>query len=310
MATITQWADDGQSYENQLSFVRQAMAVPVLSREEELALATLWRQKGDAAALQKLISAYTRLAVALASKFKGYGLPVADLVQEGTIGLLQAANRFEPQRDIRFSTYASWWVRASIQDYILRNWSIVRTGTTSAHKSLFFNLRRLRAKLASAENGGQLTHAGRAEIAHTLGVDVQDVEIMEQRLTAPDKSLNLTLADDSDDKAQDFLPDPGPTPEEHALRFIDGAKRSRWLQQALKALPAREQQIIRRRHLAEAEDIITLEDMGSELGISKERVRQLETRALQQIFAHVRRAAQASGQVAIVQDAPLTIAAE
>src|ERR1700744_1814531 len=169
-------------------FVKAAMAAPFLERGEEHALAVRWKDQRDEDALHQLASAHMRLVIALAARFRHYGLPMADLIQEGHVGLLEAAARFEPEREVRFSTYATWWIRASIQDYILRNWSIVRGGTSSAQKALFFNLRRLRAKLSNngGEPRGNIVLYG--EIAKALGVNRADVEMMDTRLSGPDVS--------------------------------------------------------------------------------------------------------------------------
>lgn len=262
------------------SYIRESMAVPLLERENELELARAWREKGDERALHTLVEAYARLAVSVAARFRHYGLPIADLIQEGNIGLMQAAARFDPERDVRFSTYAMWWIRASVQDFVLRNWSIVRTGTTSAHKALFFNLRRLRGRIAGLTGEDNLTEASRAKIATELGVSIEDVRLMEQRLS-PDQSLQAPISEDGEGSWGDFLPDDRPNPEEATINHKDAQVRSKWLQEALKNLPEREQIIIRERHLAE--DAVTLEDLGRSLHLSKERVRQLETRAMQKL---------------------------
>jgi RNA polymerase sigma-32 factor len=163
--------DDPQTQKANLSFIKASMKEPLLTRERELELARRWRKNGDTAALHELVRAYTRLVVSTASRFRHYGLPVGDLVQEGSVGLMQAAARFEPERDVRFSTYAVWWIRSAMQDYVLRNWSIVRTGTTAAQKSLFFNLRRLRARV-EGNTAAALTDAGRQKIATELHVEL------------------------------------------------------------------------------------------------------------------------------------------
>jgi RNA polymerase sigma-32 factor len=253
------------------------MAEPLLSREREFELARAWREEGDERALHLLIRSYMRLVVAVAAKFRHYGLPMSDLVQEGSVGLMQAAARFEPEREIRFSTYATWWIRSAIQDFILRNWSIVRTGTTAAQKSLFFNLRRLRAQIEEA-GGERLTPEGRLKIAKALKVEAREVEAMEARLSASDQSLNAGIGEEGDDEWQDFLSDERPSPEEHIVLSHDGAVRSRWLREALGALDGRERTIIEARRLTD--EGATLEELGHRLGVSKERVRQLEHRAL------------------------------
>ncbi len=259
------------------AFIRRSMAEPLLTRDREFELARAWRERGDQTALHKLVRSYTRLVVSIASKFRNYGLPMSDLVQEGSVGLMQAAARFEPERDVRFSTYAAWWIRSAIQDYILRNWSIVRTGTTAAQKSLFFNLRRLRARIEES-SGGQLDDAGRRKIAEELGVPLAEVEAMESRLAAADQSLNMTVGEDGEDEWQSFLADERATPDVNVQTVHDSQLRSLWLAEALQTLDRRERMIIEARRLTDAG--ATLEELGSQLGVSKERVRQLEHRAM------------------------------
>ena len=261
----------------QTRFIRQSMNEPLLGREEEFELARAWREDEDEASLHKLIRSYTRLTVAIAAKFRNYGLPMSDLVQEGAIGLMQAAMRFDHEREVRFSTYASWWIRSSIQDYILRNWSIVRTGTTAAHKSLFFNLRRLRSRIEEVSGGG-LNDEGRAKIATELSVNLHDVEHMEARLNGTDQSLNMTVGEDGDDEWMNFLADERAAPDASYQSHHDSRVRSEWIASALDVLDERERQIIEARRLTE--DGATLEELGEVLGVSKERVRQLENRAL------------------------------
>ena len=260
--------------------IRESMSAPLLSREHELALARRWRHQQDERALHELVESYMRLVVSTASRFRHYGLPMSDLVQEGVVGLMQAAARFEPERDVRFSTYAAWWIRSAMQDFILRNWSVVRTGTTAAQKSLFFNLRRLRAKIDDGRYAS-LDEAGKAYIAQELSVDVREVEAMEMRLMGGDQSLNATIASSGEEAWQDFLADDRPGPEEIVTGAHDGRQRSRWLALSLAELSERERTIIRERRLRE--DGRTLEELGVRLGISKERVRQIEHRALQKL---------------------------
>jgi RNA polymerase sigma-32 factor len=221
-----------------------------------------------------------RLVISTAAKFRNYGLPMSDLVQEGATGLMQAAARFEPEREVRFSTYAAWWIRSAMQDYILRNWSVVRTGTTAAQKALFFNLRRLRAKIGDG-SGGPLDEAGRAFVASELSVHTDEVEAMEMRLAGGDQSLNATISPTGEDEWQDFLADDRPSPEETVMFARDSRTRSIWLAQALAELTDREQIIIKERRLRD--DVRTLEELGRDLGISKERVRQIEHRALEKL---------------------------
>ena len=270
--------DDPETQRANLTFIKASMREPLLSRDHEFDLARSWREEGNEAALHDLVRAYTRLVVSTASRFRNYGLPMGDLVQEGNVGLMQAAARFEPDREVRFSTYAAWWIRSAMQDYILRNWSIVRTGTTAAQKSLFFNLRRLRAKIEDASNNGALTQAGRHKIATELKVDVHEVEAMEMRLSGADQSLNAPISDSGEDDWQDFLADQRPSPEDVVIGMRDSTTRSKWLAEALGELSPRERTIIAQRRLRD--DGATLEELGRELGVSKERVRQLEHRAM------------------------------
>lgn len=263
-------------------FVKAAMAAPFLEREEERSLAVRWKEKRDEQALHSLAHAHMRLVIALASRFRHYGLPAADLIQEGHVGLLEAAARFEPERDVRFSTYATWWIRASMQDYILRNWSIVRGGTSSAQKALFFNLRRLRAKLARdrATDSAQMF----ATIAQAIGVSQADVELMDTRLSGPDVSLNAPVAQNENSSMTEhveFLVDDKPLPDEAVGDTIDTGRRVNWLREALTVLSDRELRIVRERRLTE--ESATLEALGDRLGISKERVRQIENRAIEKL---------------------------
>ncbi|MFU0504924.1 RNA polymerase factor sigma-32 [Pseudaminobacter sp. NGMCC 1.201702] len=262
--------------------IRAAMAAPYLERSEEHDLALRWKDHGDQEAMHRITTAHMRLVISMATKFRYFGLSMGDLVQEGYVGLLEAALRFEPDRDVRFSTYASWWIRASIQDYILRNWSIVRGGTSSAQKALFFNLRRLRARLAQ----GPDTLSGTAlykEVSEALGVSEADVAMMDSRLSGPDASLNAPLVDDGGRSADrmDFLISDEPLPDEVAGEAIDVERRSSWLKNALGVLNDRELRIIEERRLQD--EGATLESLGQTLGISKERVRQIENRAMEKL---------------------------
>lgn len=266
-------------------FVKKAMQAPYLEREEEQALAVRWKECEDQDALHRLTQAHMRLVIAIAARFRHFGLPMSDLIQEGHVGLLEAAARFEPAREVRFSTYATWWIRASIQDYILRNWSIVRGGTSSAQKALFFNLRRLRARISQNANQVSTSEMHR-QIAEAIGVSVMDVATMDARLSGADASLNAPLSDGEDGGSadrQDLLPDTAPLQDELVGQAIDSERRKNWLAQALTVLNERELKIVRERRLAD--EGATLEALGEKLGISKERVRQLESRALQKLKA-------------------------
>ncbi|TBW40405.1 RNA polymerase factor sigma-32 [Siculibacillus lacustris] len=261
--------------------VRAAMAAPYLERDEERDLAERWRQHHDEVALHRLTASHMRLVIAIAAKFRRFGLSPADLIQEGHVGLLEAAARFEPEREVRFSTYAAWWIRAAIQDYVLRNWSIVRGGTSSAQKALFFNLRRLRARLLQ-EHGAEDEQTVLAEIAETLHVSVADVQLMTARLSGPDSSLNAPLhEEDGSGERQDVLVSDAPAIDDTVTGFIDGERRHNWLVEALRVLDDRELRIVRERRLEDESE--TLEAIGARLGISKERVRQIEARALEKL---------------------------
>ena len=260
--------------------LRAAMSAPMLGKEDELELARRLREERDVKALTTLTRSYLRLVISMASRFRSYGLPVADLIQEGTVGLMEAAGRFEPEREIRFSTYASWWIRSSMQDYILRNWSIVRTGTTAAHKSLFFNLRRLRAQIVG-DYDGPMTYASRKLLAEKMGVRLKDVEVMEARLTGYDRSLNAMVSEDGESEWIDFLADESPQPDEELEEINDSRVKMDLLRDAMQILSEREMTIIRERRLGD--DSVTLAALGERLGISKERVRQIETQALNKL---------------------------
>lgn len=264
------------------NMMRSAMKAPYLEREDEHMLALRWRDDQDSVAMHKIAVSHMRLVISIAGKFKHFKLPLGDLVQEGYVGLLEAAARFDPEREVRFSTYATWWIRASIQDYILRNWSIVRGGTSSAQKALFFNLRRLRTKLA-AEDRTMTKQDIYRNISEKLGVSVSDVETMDFRFSTTDNSLSAPMIGDDENSGSkmDSLIDNHPLQDELVEDEIDGQRRSKWLHDALQILNERELQIIRYRRLND--EGATLEALGEEMGISKERVRQIEARALEKL---------------------------
>jgi RNA polymerase sigma-32 factor len=260
---------------------RQAMGAEMLDAETELALARAWRDEGDEKSLHRLVNAYMRLAISMAARYRRYGAPMPDLIQEAGVGLMKAAEKFDPDRGVRFSTYAVWWIKASIQDYVMRNWSMVRTGSTSSQKALFFNLRRVRAKLereAGASgvrlNGSRL----REMIAAEVGVPLRDVEMMDARLAGADFSLNAQQAGEDGREWLETLEDDGPQAAETVTRGADLARVRGWLADALNSLNARERMIIVERKLRD--EPRTLESLGQELGLSKERIRQLEAQAL------------------------------
>ncbi len=257
------------------------MRAELLDAETELRLAYAWRDERDEAALHRLIHAYMRLAISMASKFKRYGAPMGDLVQEASLGLMKAADKFDPDRGNRFSTYAVWWIKASIQDYVMRNWSMVRTGSTSSQKSLFFNMRRVQARLEreAVARGEKLDrHQMRQMVASEVGVPLHDVEMMEGRLSGSDYSLNATQSSDDEGREWiDALEDEGTQAADLVEMDKDTETLRSWLVKAMSDLNERERFIVRERKLRD--DARTLESLGNELGLSKERVRQLEAAA-------------------------------
>jgi len=266
---------------------RFARSVDMLDAETETALAKAWRDNGDKRALHKLVNAYLRLGVSMARKFVRYGAEQADLVQEAGIGLMKAAERFDPDRGVRFSSYATWWIKASLQDFVLRNHALVRLGSTAPQKSLYFNLARLAAKhQREAEQRGEVLDRGeiQARIAADLNVPLHDVAMMDLRLSGGSVSLNATLSSDGDgDDLLSALPDPKPGAEQTVANTVDARKISAWLTEALAGLPPREERILRARMMADQPR--TLESLGQELAVSKERIRQIEAQALQKLRA-------------------------
>ena len=268
------------------SYVRATMAGELLDPETETALALAWRDQGDEAALHRLIRAYQRLAVSFAGRFRRYDVPYEDLIQQGMLGLMRAAEKFDPENGARFSTYAAWWIRASMQDYVMRNWSLVRTGTNATQKKLFFHLRKAmsRDQLASDGAAGQV-----ARLAAALDVPEADVEGMMGRMAGPDLSLDAPQGSSADGEGRSWveaLEDDAPATEAEVLERIEIDQRRLALRAAMAHLPEREQRIIAARHLND--EPATLSDLGLELGVSKERVRQLEERALARLTEKLR----------------------
>jgi len=264
-----------------MSLTRTAVKAELLDAETELQLAYAWRDSRDEAALHRLITAYMRLAISMAAKFKRYGAPMSDLVQEAGLGLMKAADKFDPDRGVRFSTYAVWWIKASVQDYVMRNWSMVRTGSTSSQKSLFFNMRRVQAQLEreAQQSGENLDkHQLNQLIATEVGVPLNDVEMMDGRLSGSDFSLNATQASDEEGREWiETLEDENARADLTVEEEHDQQRLADWLGVAMDALNDREKFIVRERKLIESPR--TLESLGAELGLSKERVRQLEAAA-------------------------------
>ena len=267
---------------NELRISRQAMKAELLDAETEIALARAWAQNRDAAALHRLITAYMRLAVSMALKFRRYGAPLNDLIQEANLGLMNAAEKFDPERGVRFSTYAVWWIKAGIQDHVMRNWSLVRTGSTASQKSLFFNMRRVQARLQrEATAAGEVLDSAQlqARVALDLGVPLADVQMMEGRLGGADFSLNTVQGGDAEGREWiEVLEDDSPGAADQVGETHDQAQLKRWLAAALDDLAPRDRYIVTQRRLID--EARTLESLGAELGLSKERIRQLENAAL------------------------------
>ncbi|MFK7942195.1 MAG: RNA polymerase factor sigma-32 [Paracoccaceae bacterium] len=262
----------------------RAMKAELLDAETEHELAVRWRDEGCDRSLHRLVTAYMRLAVSMAAKYRRYGATMPDLIQEANIGLMKAASKFDPDRGVRFSTYAVWWIKASIQDYVMRNWSMVRTGSTSSQKSLFFNMRRVRAQIERerAAEGQDMDSAEiRREIAEELGVPLRDVEMMEARLSGSDFSLNAQQSGDEGREWVETLEDEGERTDEMVSKNTDNDTARVWLTDAFAALTDRERVIIAARKLKDTPE--TLESLGTKFGLSKERIRQLEDQALRKM---------------------------
>jgi len=278
-------------YESGLAqLVDESKKYPMLDVERERALATAWRYKGDRAALDQLIGSHLRLVLKIARGYRGYGLPLADLVAEGNLGLMQAAEKFDAERGFRFATYAMWWIKAAIQEYVLRSWSLVKMGTTAAQKKLFFNLRRLKARLDQLESG-DLSPETVKIIADELQVPEQEVIEMNRRLATSDGSLNAPVGEDGDADRLSLIADERPTQETRIIELDELTKRRKLMGKALERLDARERRIIVERRLKEEPQ--TLEELSREFNVSRERVRQLEVRAFEKLRRAVLEAASA-----------------
>jgi len=277
-------------------YLEEIRRFPMLQAEEESALARRWREHGDSDAAHALVTSHLRLVVKIAVGYRGYGLPVSELISEGNIGLMQAAKRFDPEQGFRFATYAMWWIKAAIHEYVLRSWSLVKMGTTANQKKLFFNLRKAKSRIAAVEEGDM--HPDQVKlIAQRLGVTEQDVVEMNRRLGG-DVSLNAQLRDDGDSgEWQDWLVEEGSDQEAQLADSEQSENRRKALGEALSVLNKRERRIFEARRLAE--EPITLHDLAAEFGISRERVRQIEARAFQKV--------QRAVQIAIAQVRPSTV---
>ena len=252
----------------------------ILEKKEEFYHIEQWREKRQSKSLQIILNSYLRLAVSFARKYKSYGLPLDDLIHEGVLGIMHALEKFDISKDFRLSTYASWWIRASIQDYILKNWSVVKTGSTASQKALFFNLRKIKQQISDASSD----FMGQKEInqvSEMLNVKTFEIQNMESRLSGGDVFLNQKIDNDSENDLMSLLEDERANPEESFENFNDGKIKKDYLEQAISTLNDRERTIIKLRKLREKS--ITLDELGQMLKISKERVRQIETKALEKL---------------------------
>ncbi len=270
------------------SYLQEIRKFPMLEHEREYMLAERWREHEDLDAAHQLVTSHLRLVAKIAMGYRGYGLPVAELISEGNIGLMQAVKRFEPERGFRLATYAMWWIRANMQEYILRSWSLVKMGTTAAQKKLFFNLRKVKGQIQAIEEG-DLHPDNVATIAERLNVPEKDVISMNRRLAAPDNSLNAPMRADSEGEWMDWLVDEGVDQETELAEKEEYANRKGLLMEAMKGLNEREQDILNKRRLSE--DPSTLEDLSKVYSISRERVRQIEVRAFEKLQKSVRKMA-------------------
>lgn len=278
-------------------YLRDIQKFPMLDADEEYRLAKRWTEDGDYQAAQTLVTSHLRLVAKMASGYRGYGLPITDLIAEGNIGLMQAVKKFEPDRGFRLSTYAMWWIKASIQEFVLRSWSLVKMGTSAAQKKLFFNLRKMRKRLHQVDNNKALTPDEIRTIASELDVSEQDVVDMDLRMGAHDQFLNAPMsgADGESGEWGDMLADPRESQEALLADHEDLSQKRGLLIDAMKDLNERERDIMMHRRLQETP--VTLEDLAQRYGISRERVRQIEARALEKMTQHVLNAHAELGKV-------------
>jgi RNA polymerase sigma-32 factor len=265
---------------NLARYLQEIRKFPMLEQEEEYMLAKRWREHDDIEAAHKLVTSHLRLVAKIAMGYRGYGLPVGELISEGNLGMMQAVKRFDPERGFRLATYAMWWIRAAIQEYILHSWSLVKMGTTAAQKKLFFNLRKIKGQMQAIEEGDMPPETV-TEIARRLSVTEDDVVSMNRRLSAPDHSLNAPLRDDSDGEWQDWLVDDSESQEHMLAEKEELNNRRQLLADAMKSLNERERHILTERRLKDGPT--TLEQLSQVYGISRERVRQIEVRAFEKL---------------------------
>jgi RNA polymerase sigma-32 factor len=281
-----------QGLQRYLSEIRK---FPMLGKDEEFMLAKRWQEHQDAQAAHKLVTSHLRLVAKIAMGYRGYGLPIGEVISEGNVGLMQAVKKFDPDKGFRLATYAMWWIRASIQEYILRSWSLVKMGTTAAQKKLFFNLRRMKGEISALEEG-DLKPEHVKTIAHKLAVTEDEVVSMNRRLSGGDASLNAPIASESESEWQDWLQDETQeTPENTLAHSEEFEARMELLQAAMAELTDRERHIIEERRLKD--EPATLEDLSKEYGVSRERVRQIEVRAFEKLQKAMKRQAAERGLV-------------
>lgn len=265
-------------------YFTEAWKFPMLEAEEEFMLAQRWREHGDIEAAHKLVTSHLRLVCKIATGYRGYGLPLADLISEGNIGLMKAVKKFEPERGFRLSTYAMWWVRAAITEFVLRSWSMVKMGTVAAQKKLFFSLRKVKSQLKIIDNG-ELTPQQTEQLSDAMNVSEDDVVMINRRLSSRDVSLNAPVSDEETMEFQDTLVAESPSPEALLADSEELGERKLLLKKALETLPERERHILTERQMIEEPQ--TLEELGKHYGISRERIRQLEARAMEKVKAAV-----------------------
>lgn len=273
--------------QNLSRYLQEIRKFPMLTLEEEQDLAQRWAKQGDSEAADRMVTSHLRLVAKIAMGYRGYGLPVAELISEGNVGMMQAVQRFDPDKGFRLATYAMWWIRAAIQEYILHSWSMVKMGTTAAQKKLFFNLRRLKGQMEAYEEG-DLAPEHVETISKRLGVSEHEVVNMNRRLSGPDSSLNAPVRIDGDGEWQDWLEDNADTQEDQLGEFQELIRRRQLLAGAMKGLSDRERTILTERRLKDTP--ATLENLSQSFGISRERVRQIEVRAFEKLQKSVKNA--------------------
>jgi RNA polymerase sigma-32 factor len=288
MANATALIPNFSPEQNLSRYLRDIRKFPMLERDQEFMLATRWQENEDVDAAQQMVTSHLRLVAKIAMGYRGYGLPLTDLIAEGNVGMMQAVKRFDPGRGFRLSTYAMWWVRAAIQEYILHSWSLVKIGTTAAQKKLFFNLRKIKSQLKAIDDG-DLKDSTVKTIAGKLNVSETEVVNMNRRMAGPDHSLNAPVRDDTDGEWQDWLVDEHPDQETTVGDAEELSLRRDMLEDAMSGLNEREQHILRERRLQDQPT--TLEDLSKVYGISRERVRQIEVKAFEKLQTSMKTAA-------------------